>query len=188
MDSNLSRARARERWIDNKLAFDDVIGDPFAWPEPVIGQYRKLKSRSSVMAVNNSQEGRGTDNPARPNVVDFFCDVEHAVISVLSPEELQKFVDTYISESTETAFTPLERSRIEQRIGKVLRQRKLSPVSKYFTVIRMRIKNVSKGQVQACTTCQQAHGISTVQSRDWRFSSIQRRYEDSPTEIWYFRC
>ncbi len=188
MDSNLSRARARERWMENKLAFDDIIGDPFAWPEPVIGQYHKLKSRSSVMAIKNSDEGRATLNPARPNVIDFFCDVEHAIESVLSPEELYKFVDTYITESTETAFTPQERSKIEQRVGKIFRQRKLAPVARYFTAMRMRIsKNVHQGQNQACKNSYTPFRTATIQSRGWGRYSDQRRDKDSPTEVWYYR-
>lgn len=139
MDSNHSRALARERFIDNKLAFDDIIGDPFAWPEPVMGQYAKLKNRSSIIVTRNSfDEGQITINPARPNVIDFFCDVEHAIASVVLPEDLQNFVDTYITEVSTTIYTPQERSRIEQRVGKVFRQRKLTPVARYFTANRVK--------------------------------------------------
>lgn len=144
MDTNLSRVRARERWIENKTAFDDVMGDPFAYPEPFAGQYQKLKSRSSIMAVQNDLDvGKATLNPARPNAVDFFCDVEHAIESVLSPEEVVKFVATYIFE-VDSILTPQERSKLEQRVGRVFRQRRLSPVARYFTAIRMRIKHVPR--------------------------------------------
>jgi hypothetical protein len=137
-DSNASRARATERFRKNKSAFDEVIGDPFAHPEPIYGQYHLLKRRSSISAAkNNFDEGRTTSNKARPSIVDFFCDVERTVENALVEKNiLIKFADTYITEITDAAFTPEERSDIEQIVGKALRDHGISPVRVYFTTIR----------------------------------------------------
>jgi hypothetical protein len=137
-DSNVSRARATERFQKNKRAFDEIIGDPFAHPEPIYGQYHLLKRRSSISAAkNNFDEGRTTGNKARPSIVDFFCDVERTIENAISEKNiLIKFADTYINESTDTAFTAKERSEIEQVVGKAFREHGISPVTIYFTAIR----------------------------------------------------
>lgn len=126
-----------ERFIDNKWAFDDIFGDPFATPEPMTGHYQTLKSRGAVAAMkNNFDEGKATRNPAAPNIMDFFCDVEKVVNSSLTPDEYQKFVNTYIYENPDGGFTSKERTDVEQRLGRILRAKKISPVRRYFTTIR----------------------------------------------------
>lgn len=140
-DSNVSRERSRERFLANKRAFDDVIGDPYAYPEPITGHYITLKSRSSIAAMNNNfDEGKSTRNPASPNVIDFFCDVERILGSIISTDDLLgKFTRTYITEDDlGEVFTPDERTRFEQEIGKRFRIYNIAPVSKYFTTIRQR--------------------------------------------------
>jgi hypothetical protein len=137
MDSNVTRYRYNQQYALNKAAFEDVIGDPFAHPEPIQGQYITLRTRSSIMIAKNSDEGKATKNPATPNIIDFFCDVERIVKRVLKDEALfDKFMDTYIYQTTEDAFTKEERSRLEQQIGKLFIAYKISPVAKYFKVIR----------------------------------------------------
>lgn len=129
---------------NNKAAFDDVLGDPFAINregkrEPRMGNYVKLAGRSvSIQAMSYDDLGKATRNSAQPNVQDFLCDVDRIVERELAnePEVLLKLKETYIWESTETAFTPKERMLLEQRLGKLFRAYRLSPVSRYFTSIR----------------------------------------------------
>lgn len=130
----------------NRSAFTDVLGDPFAQPEPLEGHYASLKKRSSIrVADNNFDSGKATRNTAQPSMTDFFCDVERTVTTSLDKETAQKVVDTYIFEITEDAFTPKERAAIEQTLGKAFRRHKLSPVSKYFTTIRQSVRSNKEG-------------------------------------------
>src|SRR5258708_1220483 len=147
-DSNTRRVRANERFAENKRAFDEVIGDPFAKPDPIYEHYPLLKRRSSISAAkNNFDEGRATGNSARPSPVDFFCDVERTIETTLQDRILLiKFGDTYIIESTETAFTPQERSDLEQAVGKAFRENGISPVSVYFTTVRQSIGTSKRGR------------------------------------------
>lgn len=134
------RETKRERFVNNKWAFDDVFGDPFAVPEPTNGHYQTLKSRGAVAAMkNNFDEGKATRNPAAPNIMDFFCDVEKVVNDNLTPDEVRKFVNTYFYEKPDGEFNQKERTDVEQRLGRVLRAKKISPVRRYFTTIRGRI-------------------------------------------------
>lgn len=135
---DLTNYRIERRAAENKLAFDQIIGDPFSKPEPTTGHYVTFKSRGIVKAMtNNFEEGAVTRNPAAPNITDFLCDVERTLELALSEAEFKKFVDTYFYEKTgKDAFTQRERGRIEQRIGQALRENSISPVSKYFTSIR----------------------------------------------------
>jgi hypothetical protein len=140
-DSNVSRERSRERFLANKRAFDDVIGDPYAYPLPITGHYITLKSRSSIAAMNNNfDEGKATRNPATPNIIDFFCDVERILTLNLQTEvEVGKFTRTYITEDDlGEIFTAPERTKLEQEIGKAFRVYSIAPVSKYFTTIRQK--------------------------------------------------
>lgn len=124
----------------NRQAFVDVFGDSTAKPESITGHYHTLKSRGLVAAMkNNFDEGKSTRNNATPNIIDFFCDVENLVTRNLTKEEVGKFEDTFIFEFKEGVFTPKERTEIEQKIGKLLRVRKISPVSRYFSVTRQKL-------------------------------------------------
>lgn len=126
----------------NKIAFDDVIGDPFAFrngtPEPVTGNYLRLQQRSSIQVMKHEFDmGKATRNTAQPNIQDFFCDVERIVEDGFNDAELlQKFTETYILESEDRHFTSKQRMELEQKIGKLFRTHKISPVSKYFTSLR----------------------------------------------------
>jgi hypothetical protein len=132
MSSNLTRI---EILAANQRAFEDVFGNPFA-KEPFTGHYQTLKGRGAIAAMkNNFDEGKGTRVPAAPNLMDFFCDVENLISRNLSPEEEVLFWETYLYEDS-TQLTPKERSGIEQKLGKLLRARRISPVSRYFKVIR----------------------------------------------------
>jgi hypothetical protein len=133
-DKNPTRARH----ADNKKAFVDVLGDPFA-PEPIEGHYNLLKRRSSIGAMKtNFDEGQATDNPARPNALDFFCDVERVVKEVIQDRNiLNKFETIYmIGEIEKPELSQAERNRLEQRLGKLFKAYRISPVSKYFISIR----------------------------------------------------
>lgn len=126
----------REIYSANKRAFDDVIGDPFAKPEPIQGQYQILKSRGLIAAMKtNFDEGKATRNPATPRLMDFFCDVENVIARNLDSEQQAKFTEAYLYED-EDALTTAERSDIEQKLGRLFRARKISPVSRYFRAVR----------------------------------------------------
>jgi hypothetical protein len=136
-DSNRTRVGKRERFRLNKQAFNDIFGDPYAYPEPVDGNYNRLRRRSSMNVQRISDESAGTKNAAKPSVSDFFCDCERVIDESLPDlEEQKKFVYTYITEEASQALTADERMKLEQAIGAKLRARKISPASKYFTVVR----------------------------------------------------
>lgn len=140
-------AKYNEEFKFNKDAFNDVIGDPFGIPEPVQGHYMKLQQRSSIQVSKNEFDmGKATRNTAQPNVIDFVCDVDRIVNAGLVELGLRltDFEETYIIESTEDTFTAKERMQIEQKIGKLFRSHKLSPVSKYFTTIRQQSVRAAK--------------------------------------------
>lgn len=153
-DTNVSRVRRNDRYAENKAAFDDVIGDPFGVPDPVDGQYSKFKQRSSIRVANNDfDSGHATPNAARPSPLDFFCDVERAVEDALGEDRDQavRFMETYIWQSSDNAFTPKERADIEQRVGTVLLKRKISPVTMYFKVIRRSVGTTKRAKEHAAS-------------------------------------
>lgn len=138
-----------ERWGTNKRAFDEIIGDPYAKPEPIQGQYSAMKSRSSVPIANIKGSLAESKNAARPSPVDFFCDVESAVEDGLNTYTKEfigwryenMFINTYIVEDASyPIFNQKERSKLEQIIGKIFVERGISPSSKYFTCIRRKIE------------------------------------------------
>jgi hypothetical protein len=129
----------------NRGAFQEIFGDPFA-KEPVLGHYQETKKSSStlVAAKLNFDQGVGTNNPARPSITDFFCDVERVASIALTDEAaISKFTDTYINESTTTAYTTEERHKLEQFIGRLLIAYGISPVSRYFRTVRKSINRKS---------------------------------------------
>lgn len=136
MDSNPTRVRQAEEFRQNKQAFEDVLGDPFAVPEPIDGHYNTLRSRSSIkVARNNFDEGQATANPARPNVIDFTCDVDRVITTVISCKKvLQSFLNTYMFGELE--LNSKERTVYEQQMGRLFIERRISPVARYFTTIR----------------------------------------------------
>jgi len=147
MGKNKKNKKAKAtRASKNKKAFDDIIGDPYALGEPIDGQYSVLKSRSSVIISDAESSSHSPVNQARPNLMDFACDVEAAVrdglevFSETNMEEVLKmqrfyFDNTYLFGSG-VIFNMQERNRLEQIIGNILLQRGISPVQKYFTTIK----------------------------------------------------
>lgn len=127
-----------EIFAANKQAFNDVFGDPFAKPESLSGQYQLLKGRGYVAAMQYTDESKATRNTARPTLMDFFCDVENVLTRNLSKEEHAKFIECFLYE-VGGVLTDKERSDIEQRLGRLFRARKISPVSRYFKTIRQKI-------------------------------------------------
>jgi hypothetical protein len=135
-----------EVWSKNKSAFTEVMGDPYAKPDPIEGQYSYLKNRSSISVASKEEAPSVSINEARPSVVDFFCDVEAAIIDGMlifarswrEPDEcLFVFHTTYITEDDNYyKFDQGERNKIEQIIGRIFRERDMSPVRKYFSAIR----------------------------------------------------
>ena len=145
--NDLKKGNKEELAARNKKAFDHVIGDPFAKPEPVDGQYLRLKQNSSIRAQNIANESSGSKNAARPSVLDFFIDVENAIRDGLEAWDrysyspvpvivlVSLFSNTYFYEC-DKQFAPAERPSIEQHIGRILVARHIYPTSKYFTAIR----------------------------------------------------
>jgi hypothetical protein len=140
-----------ERWARNSAAFREIIGDPFNRTEgesdPIQGQYAEFRSNSTVKVQDMEAMSKGgSANAARPNALDFFCDVEAAVKDGLAkfaptwrePDQVEfVFVTTYITEDSKYySFNQSERSKIEQIIGNIFLARSISPTGKYFTAIR----------------------------------------------------
>jgi hypothetical protein len=125
-----------------KRAFDEIIGDPYAQPDALEGQYSTLKNRSSVSIGEPDRKSKSPVNEARPSAVDFFIDVDSAVADglevwghfhIVAAKDM--FYDTYFYEAG-VILTQKERSEVEQVIGGILVDRGISPASKYFTAIR----------------------------------------------------
>jgi len=126
----------RSRKQANRKAFIDVLGDPFAIPEPIDGWYNRMKNCSSVTSMKKTIEQKCTINPAKPTAMDFYCDVERIIQEEITDKILlHKFIKTYIVGETDL-LSASQRSQLEQRIGQLFRDYKISPVSKYFTTIR----------------------------------------------------
>lgn len=140
------RDRGAERAARNKRAFDEVIGDPYAKPDPIEGHYSMLKSRSSMSIAEPDRKSKSPVNEARPSAVDFFIDVDAAISDGLEvfgkswrePDQVGFiFSTTYFTEDPSYYhFTQKERAEVEQIIGQILVHRGISPASKYFTAIR----------------------------------------------------
>jgi hypothetical protein len=132
-DTNLTR----ERYSLNKKAFTDVLGDPWAYPEQVEGYYNILKRRSTISATGPLGEASTTLNAAKPSPVDFLCDVENIISRSMDKELLNLFIETYIISANGTStLTQQERTKLEQRLGRLFLAYGISPVAKYFTAIR----------------------------------------------------
>lgn len=142
------RDRKSERAAKNKKAFNEIIGDPYAYPEPIEGHYSTLRNSSGVRVAGLEYPTSSSPvNGARPNVVDFFCDVDAAIrdgLEVfnkndLAPSPLEKldeiFQNTYVTEIG-MRFSQQDRAVLEQHIGRILVARHISPTSKYFTTIK----------------------------------------------------
>lgn len=134
MDSNPTRVR----YAQNKRAFVDVIGDPFALPEPIEGEYYRLKRRTAIKTFNIDDAGSATARAAQPNKMDFFCDVDNAVGEVVTNKVLlERFWRTYLDD--EPALNQAQRNELEQRIGRKFVVRRISPVREYFKTIRRKL-------------------------------------------------
>ena len=130
----------------NKRSFDEVIGDPYGWPEPIDGQYEMLKGRSSISIADPQGDVSCPVNRARPTTVDFVIDIESAVddgLTAYAQENPEAGIGTlkYLFDNTYflgsgQIFNQQERSKIEQIIGGILRERHISPVTKYFTIVK----------------------------------------------------
>jgi hypothetical protein len=139
----LGTSKRSERWYNNKKAFDEIIGDPFAHteegPEPIQGHYTSLKNGSGIKVATIDQMP-GSSNPARPNALDFFIDVDSAVadgLDTIGRNLGEIFMNTYFYEDpSRPIFKLRQRSKIEQAIGHIFIKRMISPVGRYFTAIR----------------------------------------------------
>lgn len=136
-DTNPTRARARK----HREAFEDVIGDPYTL-ESIEGNYIRFRFRSILSASRaNIGEGQTTSNPCKPNTVDFCCDVERVIRDVLPESDglYQRFLDQYIHlNEPDNSISLDERNYLEQRMGRLFVVRGLSPVHKYFSVVKRR--------------------------------------------------
>jgi hypothetical protein len=152
-----------EQFRLNKSAFDEVLGDPYGLEE-VVGQYVTLNTRSTIRIANELGLGHGTTNPAKPSPIDFICDVEKAVRLGLTqysrgdedqfPTLLKTFIATYITEEATGIFDANERRDIEQIIGRILMDRGIAPVRRYFLTIRKKVNYDVPNRL--CSTDQEA--------------------------------
>lgn len=140
-DSNPTRRRAAV----NKQAMDDVLGDPYSKQDDKEGHYNRLKHRSILSATKSSfGESKVTLHPAKPNAVEFCLDVELIIQKVIGddPELLAEVIKTYITGTEDdiqnSNITQQERVYLEQRLGKAFLVHGISPVVKYFAVIKRR--------------------------------------------------
>lgn len=133
----------QEKWARNKKSFDQIIGDPYAFPDAIIGHYTELKSSSVIRIVDPDKQPVAL-NSSRPTAVDFFCDVDAAIEDGLATlqtrypgriELFSMFMNTYFYE-VDPMFNQQDRNEIEQIVGNILRKRKISPIGRYFTSIR----------------------------------------------------
>lgn len=139
MGTHQSQWDTRVRYAENKAAFVDIIGDPYALPEPIEGAYYRLKMRSQVGSQRITDLGHATANPARPNTMDFYADVERTVKeAVTNPTLLEKFWKTYLCD--EEVLGQVERNRLEQIIGRKFRACKIFPAGQYFISVRRPVR------------------------------------------------
>ena len=103
----------------------------------VIDAYITLKSRSTISAVDSSQEAGGSANLAKPSALDFFCDVDNQINIVVKENMLQLFIERFII-GDESKLTLEQVNYFEQRIGQLFVSREIWPIQKYFKVMRQR--------------------------------------------------
>lgn len=142
----MKKGRKPNKWHIYKKAFDDIIGDPYAWPEPVVGQYEELRGQSSIVIIDPEPKSGITLNPARPNSMDFFIDVDNAINDGLDifgktwrePNQVKFVFDNtyFMCDNEYYVFNQHERSELEQVIGRILVARSIAPAKKYFTTIK----------------------------------------------------
>lgn len=137
-----SKGQERKAAI-NKQAFDEIIGNPYGYPEPIDGHYLTLKCKSTTNIAETEQKSKSPVNGARPSLIDFGIDVERAVEDGLngctelgSIGYLKRLFDNTYLIGTGEIFDQNQRAKIEQIIGNILVQRSIAPASKYFTTIR----------------------------------------------------
>lgn len=133
-DQNPTRARHAAY----KKAFTEILGDPFALEE-IEGQYNEMRRKCPMHIQRLNGLGHETKNPAKPNAMDFYCDVERVIEEVVDTNLLPKFEKIYIMGDIDNPqLSQAQRNRLEQRIGKLLIAHKIYPVRDYFKTIRKR--------------------------------------------------
>jgi len=122
--------RRKKEEARNKLAFTEILGDPFL---DIDGAYTTLHFRSSISSIeNNYGDTKETVSAAKPSVSDFFCDVENVVNTVIEDKSLlDRFFSTYFYDIQELSKEQCR--HLEQRIGRIFRARGISPIKRYFT-------------------------------------------------------
>ena len=137
MKKGNQRKRKSLQQAINKKAWDEIIGDPFGWPEPIDGHYLALKNRSTVIIADTEEKSRSPVNDAKPNPIDFLIDVEKCVEDGLKSIGYSKeiFDNTYII-GLGDIFNTTERNSLEQVVGNIFVKRGIAPIQKYFTVIK----------------------------------------------------
>jgi hypothetical protein len=114
----------------NVLAFQEVFGSP---DDP--GAYVKFKSNSTRNITAYTGGVSTSINPAAPCRADFCCDVDNILSSIIKERALlYKFFNHYVL--GDNSLTRQEQTYLEQKIGGELRKRQLTPVNRYFRVIR----------------------------------------------------
>lgn len=144
-DTNRTRQDKNRRKALYKSAFDEVIGDPWQDRE---GMYSVLSNRSSIsVAEGDFGMTPTTPNAAKPNVLDFFHDVETVLKELVEPELWQAFIITYVwgDIANKDSLSGLVggnslRNGLEQKIGRLLYARGIYPVKNYFSAQRTKRK------------------------------------------------
>lgn len=121
-----SATKTRERRALNHRAFTETID-----------AYITLKSRSTISAVDVSNESGGAVNLAKPSALDFFCDIDNQIKIVVKDDMLPQFIERFIF-GDELVMTLEQTNYFEQRIGQLFVSRGIWPTQKYFRVMRQR--------------------------------------------------
>jgi hypothetical protein len=121
-----SATKTRERRALNHKAFTEVVD-----------AYITLKSRSTISAVDSSQEAGGSVNLAKPSALDFFCDVDNQINIVVKEDMLQLFIGRFFI-GDDLAMTLEQANYFEQRIGQLFVSRGIWPIQQYFKVMRQK--------------------------------------------------
>ena len=130
MGQKYNTNQTNQRRAKNKQAFNDVMT-----------QYESATSKSLINAMDTAKDNGfgGTLNPAAPSVIDFICDVEKAIESIIENKKvLQNFFETYIMGND--SLSKSQKNRFEQRIGRIFITRNIWPVRKYFFALRKKIE------------------------------------------------
>jgi len=104
--------------------------------EDTMTAYETMRYCSPVSIMDTSKEVSGTINGATPTPLDFFCDVETQINTIIADKLIQtKLWNTYVFGGDNT-LSKSQKNYYEQRIGKLFILRSIWPIAKYFRTIK----------------------------------------------------